>query len=669
MQTTSRGPTLLVRSSLQQRGKLLQKTVQQRAGRLRGQGTFLEIQVTPPQPLLNVSLDLDQESSDAFFLIQGQFQFGSLIVKNEGGASACNLDAKLSSPFMIIEDDEPGEGEIEKTKAFMWPITTSGTSLEFPRSIVIEPGQTRRFRVCVRLENSGKHTMSLLLAYRGESSEDIRSSFASFQFFVFASLVLSARTAPRSTDPLKRVLILDMKNYLESDETLKELGIVNIDDPKFGQLENFYALEGVHDEVLEECSIRIESVNIIGALREEIGAVPIVTQRFIRSSEKLSVLLPSVLSTTIVNGSSSRLHPYVWHAVSETGIPKASAPISQSNYVSISDASVLSNHYASLIIMDKRYQAELQEARNMKKIEALEAEETGPRTISQVRRDRKKDNFQTDEGADDLSFNLDLGKNWIPRNYEDLAIREVYETSSNINFQTLGSSALGGACIVVSWVARFGGCTRRGMQILHDVPVLSSTPSTVSSRSSSNLPYGKVLRKPKISTDSAQDLASIENRISVTANYLSKVVMDPSRKSCLVDVTLSILSTYPSVVRLTVETVDRMSSVPISDDSKASNTFPTKPSQASKGIIWLGKCKYSNINLSPFSNVELKFTASISKYGIVDLKRFKVTIDTEAQSGELCSIVKDISGNYLVEIVDSMNCDKKGPVSTSVSNS
>jgi hypothetical protein len=451
-----------------------------------------------------------------------------------------------------------------------------------------------------------------------------------------------------------------MKNYLESDESLKELGIGNIDDPKFSRFENFYTLDGAHENDLEECSIRIESISILGALREEVGSVTDVPQRCIRSNEKLSIVFPSVLSTSSSSGRCTQLEPHVWRAVMESRAPKASAPASHSNYVSMSDIHGLSSRYASLLVMHKKHQSELQIAREAKKKEALDAEETGPRTISQVRRGRQKD---TDNNSDEVDVGLssfeELEKNWIPQSFEDLARREVYSTFTAVSNRDVRSTSnlnggveLGGACVVVSWIARFGGFTRRGMQMLLDVPVLSSTPSTVSSRSTSGSVDGRLARKLKANPTGPQSSLNIENRLSVTAEYEQRVLLEPSRKAVIIPIKLSVFSTYSTVVKLSVETVERNSS---SVSSESPGPITTKSSQSSKGILWLGKCKYSNVVLNPFSSIDLIFSASVSKYGIVDLKRFKVTADISTDAGQTCyTVVKDIPGNYLVEIVDSV---------------
>ena len=188
--------------------------------------------------------------------------------------------------------------------------------------------------------------------------------------------------------------------------------------------------------------------------------------------------------------------------------------------------------------------------------------------------------------------------------------------------------------------------------MLLDVPVLSSTPSTVSSRSTSGSVDGRLARKLKANPTGPQSSLNIENRLSVTAEYEQRVLLEPSRKAVIIPIKLSVFSTYSTVVKLSVETVERNSS---SVSSESPGPITTKSSQSSKGILWLGKCKYSNVVLNPFSSIDLIFSASVSKYGIVDLKRFKVTADISTDAGQTCyTVVKDIPGNYLVEIVDSV---------------
>jgi hypothetical protein len=655
---TPQGLTLIGKRSLKKKGALLQKTLQQRAGRLRGEGTFLEIRVTPPQPLLQVSLDLDQEGSDSFFLLQGQFQFGNLTIKNEGGAAAANLDVKLSEPFLIIEmsNDGSGDASSESQPEFMRPITPSGTAFELPRDIVLLPGQSRSFRVCVRLENSGRQIMSLFLNYSREGTEEMRGSFASFQFYVFSSLVISARTAPRSTDPMKRVLILDLKSYLEPDELLSSKA--NTEDPKISHRENFYSLEGVHDELLEECSIRIENVFVVGTLREDDKIKVTLAENTIRSKEKLSLIFPSVLTTVDTEDKSTRLHPNVWHAVASRKAPKSALPQSQYNYISTPELGSINEKFSCLQVLCRKYHQEIQIARSVKMQEASAAEETGPRTISQVRRDRQKDSLEK-ESTDDVEV---LSKSWTPKTLEDIAKFETLSAIHSVSdiFSSSKPSSdrisLGGTCVVVSWVARWGGITRRGMQMLHDIPALSSIPSTISSRASAITPSdGSSLRTPGMNNNT-NVIANIEKLLSVTAKFPKKVVLPPNSRSCKVSVQLSIMSAYSRPLRVTVETIEKRPTIKSSEDysvsSSPTGTLSTKSNQSARGILWIGKSKYSNISVNSFSAVDLQYTVALSKYGIIDLKRFKVTFEIEGLSGETLSIVKDIQGNCLIEVVD-----------------
>ena len=91
-----------------------------------------------------------------------------------------------------------------------------------------------------------------------------------------------------------------------------------------------------------------------------------------------------------------------------------------------------------------------------------------------------------------------------------------------------------------------------------------------------------------------------------------------------------------------------------------------------KGIRWLGKTKFSDIIIHPFSSIQLQFAASLSKHGIFDLKRFKLSVHVNDETdggndsnkdvnditersykstskGE--AVLKDIQGNCYVEVM------------------
>jgi hypothetical protein len=64
---------------------------------------------------------------------------------------------------------------------------------------------------------------------------------------------------------------------------------------------------------------------------------------------------------------------------------------------------------------------------------------------------------------------------------------------------------------------------------------------------------------------------------------------------------------------------------------------------------WEGKTKYVDMYLAPFSSRSLPFTAAISKVGVFDLKRFKVTVSRADEKNDE-AISKVLYGQCLIEL-------------------
>jgi len=110
-----------------------------------------------------------------------------------------------------------------------------------------------------------------------------------------------------------------------------------------------------------------------------------------------------------------------------------------------------------------------------------------------------------------------------------------------------------------------------------------------------------------------------------------------------VPVEVELRSFYPHPVIVTVEAIDRRS-----------HTHTTLPDGQTvrpppKGMRWEGKTKYTEVTLSPSSSRLLPFAAAITKPGVFDLKRFKVTVN-RAGAKESAAVNKVLYGQCLIEL-------------------
>ena len=170
-----------VRQSIHKSGPLLQKTLQQRLDRERGEDRSLRFQVVPPHPLLRVSLQgLSSE------VLQGQLLRCSLLLTNEGQAAACSILIKLSQPsFVFISDPNPdpgnendeagreGRGEVEVLR----PSGLSCTVVKLDENCVIQPGQQARLGAWLRVASAGVQRISFLVSYMALRTDGSREYF------------------------------------------------------------------------------------------------------------------------------------------------------------------------------------------------------------------------------------------------------------------------------------------------------------------------------------------------------------------------------------------------------------------------------------------------------------------------------------------------------------
>ena len=206
-----------------------------------------------------------------------------------------------------------------------------------------------------------------------------------------------------------------------------------------------------------------------------------------------------------------------------------------------------------------------------------------------------------------------LDKLWSPKTLFDIANLEVG------NFYASGenTTSSGGGCLIISWVARWRGLLRRGMQMLTDIPVISAIPGSANSRGSAN--FNINLSQSVSNNSGAQfDSSIIDKLIGVSIKHENIVKLPPVSKSCLVNITLSVLSMSSVPVYITIEALEKKSRSESEDLTRSSS----KPHFYNKSFKWLGKTKFSRLKLEPSNSLKLDFSAFITKGGIFDLKRY-----------------------------------------------
>ena len=155
-----------IRQPLRKNGILLQKTLAQRHNRERAEDTSLSFMVEPSHALLHLSL-----GGIPADIIQGQISAGYLELRNIGGAPACDVEIKFSHPcFVASLEENQTESDVtnSSSRALPW-IGESATVFRLPSDTILTAGASLRMRLEVRLENTGKTQLGVLVAYSVDS--------------------------------------------------------------------------------------------------------------------------------------------------------------------------------------------------------------------------------------------------------------------------------------------------------------------------------------------------------------------------------------------------------------------------------------------------------------------------------------------------------------------
>jgi hypothetical protein len=181
-------PTLSVVQSLGKPGPLQQRTRQQRAHRERGPDTTLSFEVVPAHPLLKMEFEgLSPE------VLQGQLLKSTLVLRNEGAATACDIFIKLSQPLFVFYlsqvIDSNGATKITSPTSNAEPSRGGGahgllsmyggssTVMRLAPGTSIAPGQALRFEAWMMVSRIGLQKVSLLASYKALKADGSMQAF------------------------------------------------------------------------------------------------------------------------------------------------------------------------------------------------------------------------------------------------------------------------------------------------------------------------------------------------------------------------------------------------------------------------------------------------------------------------------------------------------------
>lgn len=171
---------LCVKQSLTKPGPLLQRTRQQRANGERGPDTTLCFEVVPSHPLLKIEFEgISPE------ILQGQLLKSTLVLRNEGAATACDIFIKLSQPLFVFYLSQviDGDGSTRCTgpsngaTGLIGMYGGSSTVLRLAEGTTIAPGQALRFEAWLMVSKTGMQKVSLLASYKALREDGSKQPF------------------------------------------------------------------------------------------------------------------------------------------------------------------------------------------------------------------------------------------------------------------------------------------------------------------------------------------------------------------------------------------------------------------------------------------------------------------------------------------------------------
>lgn len=322
------------------------------------------------------------------------------------------------------------------------------------------------------------------------------------------------------------------------------------------------------------------------------------------------------------------------------------------NNKSRNDCSLQMNFYAHLTEIveqflciasaSSQFEREIQESRELLIFAASEADNAGPRTIAQVRRDRQKalaakaaaaqaqsdidssyngSNLVADEGCTDSE---DCYYSVVNLHYDDgdergkVSSADVATESGNSLGESLSvvvphsgqdiadkeAQSLGVAVALV-WLCRWQDKIRWGMESVPHIPLTSVSNS---------------------SSDNSKDPIDCITCGIVFNNHITMEKTQSDREQ-RVNVWMKIQSLSDEPVFVTVDAIGNgVNTVQLSYSNESSST--NDESIGYNGLIkrnrffWVDKIKYTDVKLSPRCEVVLPFALVVSQPGIYDLNRF-----------------------------------------------
>ncbi|ORZ15022.1 ER-golgi trafficking TRAPP I complex 85 kDa subunit-domain-containing protein [Absidia repens] len=206
------------------KGKRLNNTKEERMNVTYAPDRSLDILVTPPMPLLDITFHNIPET-----ILSGQVIQGVLEINNKGNKGLTSLQLKTNQPSFICvghpeQVDKPiydcgstHENKDFKNQIFDPSVISIPLPSEGDQQNTVQPGKTTLVPLWVRGDRIGKHTLKFLFSYQSEEENSAiaqRTLRYTLHVQVTPSLKINAFTRPSMTATNEFILGVEIENLL-----------------------------------------------------------------------------------------------------------------------------------------------------------------------------------------------------------------------------------------------------------------------------------------------------------------------------------------------------------------------------------------------------------------------------------------------------------------------
>lgn len=504
--------SLIVRQCITKKGVLMQRTMAQRIDRVRDRDSSLQFEIIDAHPLLNINflqnlpagavpdmpvlreIFAERQKNWTNEVLAGELVHTLLTIRNAGTSAAKNIQLKFNLPSVTASVLHSSKGQDDSACVQVGPLLkTQGVSctvISLPEDTIIEVSQEIVLCVWFHLDPSPTSTSSatpnatlinseggvkqrvtLLVSYH-PNTEDIatantndpgtkpRTSYTSADYVIFPSVHAHAKCVKKKSSIDEKLLVCNLYNQVVQNDSLSDIATGAGKSTRKPNVDLDFVDGGIAiDGILGLGNVAQTHANdkgIVGPTAFDVMAKP---QEKITGGLHVSSLYSSCGSNDFVankdHGQGTWLYKRQNGNSSDLNDP----------FSNILCANALQNEVIERLLCNKAcsgtYKQLLQQRRTEMSLEQEEMEETGPRTISQVRKERRKNREEetlcNDNGSGTESLNV--SKLLYPRSWSDL-----------VELQSLNGSL----SLVVVWRCMWQNRTRIGCHIICHVPFMAT---------------------------------------------------------------------------------------------------------------------------------------------------------------------------------------------------